>query len=245
MRSGWIYLIAVLLMLLVGGMTAGGYVLLRQQSVVGEMAEETRLLVLRAERLEALVQEQETRDILAQQTAEDRLVPAEKPRKGAPAAVPPATAGPDAAGEPTASVGAEPQVWDRLVIQNVEQRLEGGDLVVSFDLMNQRGDREPAMGYITVVARGQRQGKPWIEAWPPMRLTPLGRPQNYRRGTPFSVQRYRRVRARVAAVNDKQFEALEFVVSSRQGQLRIVQAQPVSLAKGPKRTTSQESAGRE
>jgi hypothetical protein len=116
-------------------------------------------------------------------------------------------------------------------LRNIEQKLEGGDLVVNFDMVNERESKEPVSGYITLVARGLRNGKPWIEAWPPMRLTNQGRPQNFRRGTPFSVQRYRHVRARVAAISDKQFSQLEFVVYSRQGDLVMVHHQPVNLGR--------------
>jgi len=239
MSSGWIYLLVVLLLVVVGGVVGGSYILYRQQLQVAEIIDDTRLLILRAERLESLVQEQETRDILSQQAAEDRAsaMPG-KPKGKALASVPQAS--PDDLGKDgetfeqavRATQAEEPQSSDRMSIKNIDMRAEGGDLVVSFDLINEREPREPLMGYMALVARGQRQGRPWFEAWPPMRLTSLGRPQNFHRATPFSVQRFRRVRARVASLEDKKFDTLEFVVYSRQGNLMMVKTQPVTLSKG-------------
>lgn len=241
MSSGWLYLLVLVLLIMVGGLGGSSYLLYRQQLQMAEIADDTRLLMLRAERLESLVQEQETRDILSQQASEDRAAAPPAKGKGKAAASPANQE--DAAKEAEAgeapAQGApsdEPQTSDRLSIKNVEQRLEGGELVVSFDLINEREPRDPAMGYIALVVRGQRQGKAWFEAWPPMRLNSQGRPQNYHRGTPFSVQRYRRVLARVASLDDKKFESLEFVVYSRQGNLVMVQALPVNPSKGASRS---------
>jgi hypothetical protein len=230
---------------MVGGLGGSSYLLYRQQLQLAEIVDDTRLLMLRAERLESLVQEQETRDILSQQAAEDRAATT-LPSKGKGKAAPPPPpannqedSGKDAESGEVAGQTAladEPQSSDRLSIKNIEQRLEGGELVVSFDLVNEREPREPAMGYIALVVRGQRQGKAWFEAWPPMRLNTQGRPQNFHRGTPFSVQRYRRVLARVASLDDKKFESLEFVVYSRQGSLVMVKALPVNPSKGAARS---------
>jgi hypothetical protein len=74
-----------------------------------------------------------------------------------------------------------------------------------------------------------------------MRLSALGRPQNYRRGTPFSVQRYRKVKARVAAMADKKFERLEFVIYNRQGDLVMVQTDPVA----PGQSSRDQASGRD
>lgn len=234
MRGGWIYLLVILLMLLTAGMAGGGYLLWQQQRLVTDMAEETRMLSLRAERLEALAQEQETREILAQQAAEERPAGPDKGRAKAPPPASPAAA--DAGSTGGESIRAaetaapeEPSKSDYITISNIEQKIEGGDLVVSFDLVNEREGKDPVSGYISLVAHGQRNGKPWIEAWPPQRLTPQGRPQNFRRGTPFSVQRYRHVRARVAAVNDKEFQNLEFVIHSRQGELALVHTETLNM----------------
>jgi hypothetical protein len=240
MSGGWLYLLVLVLLFMVGGLGGSSYLLHRQQLQLAEIADDTRLLMLRAERLESLVQEQETRDILTQQAAEERAAPVLA--KGKVKAAPPPTLedsgrdgdSGDAPGQ--ASSADEPQSSDRLTIKNIEQRLEGGELVVSFDLINEREPRDPAMGYIALVVRGQRQGKAWFEAWPPMRLNSNGRPQNYHRGTPFSVQRYRRVLARVASLEDKKFDSLEFVVYSRQGSLVMVKALPVNPSKGAARS---------
>lgn len=235
MRGGFFYLLAVLMLVLTVGLGLCGWVVYQQQELVMVMVDEVRMLSLRAERMEALLQEQETREILAQQAAEEKPSPPEKGRgrnTPAPASQPPAetaSIAPENAGEAKEQgEQPEPTSTDYIALRNIEQKLEGGDLVVNFDMVNEREGKEPVSGYITLVARGQRNGKPWIEAWPPMRLNSQGRPQNFRRGTPFSVQRYRHVRARVAAINDKQFDQLEFVVYSRRGELVMVHHQAVN-----------------
>lgn len=237
MRGGWLYLLVILLLVLTAAVSGGGYLVWQQQKLVTEMVEETRMLSLRAERLEALSQEQETREILAQQAAEERAAGQGGHGRGKAAAqTPPPPPAAESAGTGAESIRAaettaaeEPTKSDYITISNIEQKVEGGDLVVSFDLVNERDSKEPVSGYISLVAHGQRNGRPWLEAWPPQRLTPQGRPQNFRRGTPFSVQRYRHVRARVAAVTDKEFQNLEFVIHSRQGELALVHTEPVDL----------------
>lgn len=248
MRGGWIYLLVILMLVLTAAVAGGGYLLWQQQKLVTDMAEETRMLSLRAERLEGLSQEQETREILAQQAAEERQEKGRgksAPEKAAPAPSPaaaeaqaPAAAGSGAGESIRAAENAaseEPSKSDYITINNIEQKVEGGDLVVSFDLVNERDGKEPVSGYITLVAHGARNGKPWIEAWPPQRLNAQGRPQNFRRGTPFSVQRYRHFRARVAAVNDKDFQNLEFVIHSRQGELALVHTRALEPTAGEAR----------
>jgi len=239
MRGGFFYLLAVLLVVLAFGLGLCGWVVYQQQDLVMVMVDEVRMLSLRAERLEALIQEQETREILAQQAAEEKPSPPEKGRgrhlaaTASQGAAEAASVSPENAAEAAKEQGdqPEPTATDYIALRNIEQKLEGGDLVVNFDMVNEREGKEPVAGYITLVARGLRNGKPWLEAWPPMRLNNQGRPQNFRRGTPFSVQRYRHVRARVAAINDKQFDQLEFVVYSRQGELVMVHHQPVNLGR--------------
>ena len=54
-----------------------------------------------------------------------------------------------------------------------------------------------------------------------MRLSPLGRPINYRRGTPFSVQYHRPLKA-MFPLGDKKLDQLEFLVYSREGNLILV-----------------------
>ena len=238
LRGGFFYLLAVLLLVLTAGLGLCGGVVYQQQDLVMAMVDEVRMLSLRAERMEALLQEQETREILAQQAAEEKPSPPEKGRgrgTAQPAAQPAAetaSISPESLAEAKEhGEQPEPTSTDYIALRNIEQKLEGGDLVVNFDMVNEREGKDPVSGYITLVARGQRNGKPWLEAWPPMRLTNQGRPQSFRRGTPFSVQRYRHVRARVAAINDKYFDQLEFVVYSRQGELVMVHHQPVNLGR--------------
>ncbi len=231
-RSWWLYFLFLVMLTMVAGLGAGAYLLYGQQQVLVSLSEDTRLLMLRAERLESLVQEQETRALLAHQAEEERreaeAAAKAKTTPKAAAAAEAAKAEEAAAAKPT--LPPEPKVAEHVKISNVKVKGRGGDLSVVFDVANQHDPSDPAMGYVTVVARAQRAGKPWIEAWPPMRLSPLGRPLNYRRGTPFSVQRYRRLRASFAK-GDKNFERLEFLVYSRDGQLVMVHDEELA-AKG-------------
>jgi hypothetical protein len=225
-KSWWIYFLFLVLILMLAGLGAGSYLLYRQQSALQVISEDTRLLMLRAERLEALVQEQETRALLAQQAEEERQAAHQPARQKPPAgaeeeAEAPADNPAPEEEEERSSLPPEPSESDRVGIANVKLSSGGRELVVVFDVTNQLEPDDPAMGYVTVVARAQRGAKPWIEAWPPQRLTPLGRPLNYRRGTPFSVQRFRRLKAKFAK-GDKEFQKLEFLVYSREGDLLLV-----------------------
>ncbi len=115
----------------------------------------------------------------------------------------------------------EPAVSDAVSIRIVRQTITNSRISVVFDVVNKNQSAKPVTGYVTTIARGQRAGKPWIEASPAMRLSPLGRPLNYRRGEAFSVQRYRRFRANFQ-VADKKFKRLEFLLYSRSGDLMLV-----------------------
>jgi hypothetical protein len=236
-RSWWLYFLFLVLLVMVAGLGAGAYLLYGQQQVLVNLSEDTRLLMLRAERLESLVQEQETRDLLAQQAEQERReaeaaakAKAKPPLKTAEEVKPKE---PEKAKPP---LPPDPKVSEHVKISNVKVKKRGGDLSVVFDVANQHDPGDPAMGYVTVVARAQRADKPWIEAWPPMRLSPLGRPLNYRRGTPFSVQRYRRLRASFAK-GDKKFERLEFLVYSRDGQLVLVVDEDLAAKQKPAETS--------
>lgn len=219
-RSWWLYFLLLALLVMMAGLGAGAYLLFKQQQSMAEISEDTRLLMLRAERLESLAQEQETRALLAQQ-AEDERRAAEAAARGRVAPKEAAAEKAKAEEAARAVLPPEPKTSEHIKIANVDFKVRGGEVSVIFDVTNQRDPSDPAMGYVTVVARAKRAGKPWIEAWPPMRLSPLGRPLNYRRGTPFSVQRYRRLKASFAK-GDKKFERVEFLVYSRDGQLVMV-----------------------
>ncbi|MEW5914148.1 MAG: hypothetical protein AB1814_16450 [Thermodesulfobacteriota bacterium] len=121
----------------------------------------------------------------------------------------------------------EPDSVSWVEIRNVQQSRSGNSLVVRFEVANKQEPGDQAEGYIFIILRGQRRGVPWLEAWPPTRLTPLGRPENYKRGAPFSVRRYRALKARFA-IADKHLEQLEFIIYDRQGELVLVQRMPVS-----------------
>ncbi len=242
-RSWWVHLLLFVMLIMVAGLGAGAYLLYVQQKALIDMSEDTRLLMLRAERLESLVQEQETRALLAQQADDER----KEAEAAARAKVAPKEAAAAAEKAKAAAAKAEktvlppePKTSEHMVIANVDVKSRGGEVSVVFDVTNQHDPADPAMGYVTVVARAHRAGKPWIEAWPPMRLSPLGRPLNYRRGTPFSVQRYRRLKASFAA-GDKKFERIEFLIYSREGRLILVH--DVSLPPKEGNTSSLETPG--
>ncbi len=223
-KGWWITMLLVLALLTGATLGIGAFILYRQYWVVTEIAEDTRLLMFRTERLEALVQEQETRELLvSQQNQPARHTPPPLPQTQ----TAPSQPTPMSEGGETVPAAAEPNKSSLLSITNVSQIVESGNMSISFDIVNEQG-AEPAVGYIAVIAHGTRQGKPWIEAWPPMRLNEQGRPEQYRRGTPFSVQRFRTVRARMAMA-DKTFERLEFVFYSRQGDVVLVSSFPVNL----------------
>jgi hypothetical protein len=217
-KKWWISFVLIVVFLTAAVLAAGSYMFYRQYLVVEEMLEDNKLLTLRTERMEALMLEQETREILVsqQQQSDSRIA--------APQTEPTMIPIPSAEQVPETD---EPSSSSILSIRNMEQRAEQGDMRISFDIVKEQDGNEPAMGYIVVVARGQRAGNPWIEAWPPMRLNPFGRPEQYRRGTPFSVQRFRPIHARIAFA-DKTFERIEILLYSRQGELILVNSYPVS-----------------
>ena len=63
-------------------------------------------------------------------------------------------------------------------IQKISTKQSGRELLVFFNVVNAKEDsRAPIEGYVAVILRGERKGAPWLEAWPPTHLTPLGRPE--------------------------------------------------------------------
>jgi hypothetical protein len=227
-RNWWLIFFVAVMLLMGAALATGAYMFYRQYCVVAEIAEDTRLLMFRAERLEALVQEQETRELLLSQQSQDSR---NRTASSATASIPVAVqADPitDRGSALTQMPADGPSRSSIVSIKNVEQSVEAGNMLISFDIVNEQSDLNPVVGYITVVAYGTRQDKPWIEAWPPMRLnSETGRPEQYKRGTPFSVQRFRTVRARMA-IADKTFERLEFVLYSRQGDIMLVSSYPLT-----------------
>lgn len=244
-RTWWIYLLLLVLLLMVLGLVVGTVVFTSQHKALKALTQDTHLLILRTERLEAMVHEQQTRAALTgkpnnHQAAAAKRQPAKPvkpPEKAKPAPKPaePKPAPPAAQSEvkpgPEAPAAAalagtshtldEPTVSDDIEIKGIEVRKGRKKLRINFKVTNKNPPNDKAVGFTTVIARGQRLGKPWIESWPRMRLTPLGRPVNHRRGMPFSVQ-YRRPMKASFDINDKQFKRLEFVVYSRDGKLMLV-----------------------
>ncbi len=239
-RTWWIYFLFLVMLVMLAGLGAGSYLLYRQQQAIMEFTEELNLLTLRVERLESLAQDQENRALLAQQEIErkaEMLAQAKlKAAQAKPGAANKAKAAKTRPEKAAAGVGApppvppqppaqllppEPHSSDMVGVRNIRIQKKGGNLVVRFQVSKKAEGAEPLAGYLTLVVRGQRAGKPWVEAWPPMRLTPLGRPLNFRRGTPFSVQRFREIKAKFV-LGDKKFSRLEFLVFSKDGELMLV-----------------------
>lgn len=246
--SWWIYFLFAVLLVMLAGLCTGSYLLYRQHQALTELTEDSRLMVLRTERLEALVQEQETMAVLSQQAVEEKaaaLVEArlkaagkksngDRGKKTTPAKV---EAAPAVKTPPEQMLPSEPKSSDRVDLRNIKLRRRGSEMDISFDIANKGEPAKPMTGYVVVVARAQRNGKPWIEAWPPMRLSPMGRPRNFRRGTPFSVQRYRRLKAKLA-LGDKKFQRLEFLVYSQKGELILVVVQALDRKGKPVKSSS-------
>jgi hypothetical protein len=287
-KSWWIYFLFFVLIIMLLGLGAAGYLLYMQQQTITGMAEDTHAMKMRVERLEAFAQKEETMQALANRDyakpapgkKKNKPNPAPKINKKEPkpqpkpaaravkplrpkpeaskpeplltgtetaitplsdrpetAAVPPAPAQP--AGTPansaqnpapTDQIQAGPTTSDRVAIRKLRYWRNKNRFYVRFRMANARKANDPAIGYTTVVLRGQRAKKVWVEAWPPMRLTPLGRPVNHRKGTPFSVQYYRKVTARFS-VDDKKFKHLEILVYSRKGKLLLIHNQDIKLKK--------------
>ena len=165
--------------------------------------------------------------------AKEEAAPAQPEPKPAEAAQAAAQEEPTAKAEPRKEkelLPAEPTQSDQVDVRIVRSAVNRGTLTLVYDVVNQQDDGT-AEGYVTVVVRGSREDKPWIEANPPMRLSPLGRPLNYRRGTAYSVQRYRRLKASFT-VADKTFERLEMLLYSRSGDLLLVKTIDLTEKKG-------------
>ena len=272
-RVWWIYFLFMILAALFMGLGATTYLLYRQHKAIRILAEDSQLMLLRTERLESLVQDQEIKQILAQQKAEQELAPTaseksakasakpEEPEKKAaqakakdkseekakeepdPAAksaksseiqlpASPATEKPEtkpALAEKAQSPAPlnEPTSSDVVGIKDISIDKKDGKLYLRYKVANAKAPEGKAVGYTTVIARGERAGKPWIEASPPMRLSPLGRPLNYKRGVPFSVQYHRPIKA-TFVLNDKKLDRLEFLVHSRDGQVLLLKTKDLN-----------------
>jgi Tfp pilus assembly protein PilE len=216
-KKWWISFVLIVVLLIAAVLAVGSYMFYRQYVLVKKILDDNSLLALRTERLEGLMLEQETREILLRQQAQNSgrssaqqvdLLPSPS--------------------EETHAATDEPTTSSVLDVRNMEQWVEQGDLRISFDIINE-DDSEPVTGYIAVVAHGSREGNPsWVEAWPPMRLNSSGRPEQYRRGTPFSLQYFRTIHARLP-IADKTFSQLDLLLYSRQGELILVKSYPVIM----------------
>ena len=233
--GSWIIaLFVMLLLVMMLALVGGGYLFLQQSKVLAEFGEGINLLMLRVERLEFLMQEQETRELIAQEEAQ-----AKENAKTAPSEEPPTMASLETGEkapkpEPTPAVAQEdsPRSSDAVSINRIDQSYEGNELLVYYDVTNQMGDGNRAEGYVSLILHSIKDGKPRLAASPPMRLNAQGRPVSYRRGMPFAVHRFRRIAARFN-VEGRTPERLEFVVYSRRGQVLLVYDQSVLAKPAP------------
>ena len=116
---------------------------------------------------------------------------------------------------------AEPRKSEIISLRNIKRKKARNSMNIRFEVANSQGSDNPLVGYASVIARGHKSGKIWVESFPRMELTLLGRPVNYRRGIPFSIKRYRRIDAKFPT-KGKKFDRLEIVVYSKEGKLLLV-----------------------
>lgn len=248
MRLGpWlIYLALLLLALTVSALAVGGYFLYRQNQALDNIVKDNRRLRLAAQNLETIVRGLQDRAFLSGMPPDAPPPPHPEPPPPRPLATPQ----PEKAASPSASEGVEeektkengastpheaeavepwPTSADWMEVRKVSLKKSGRDLLVYFDIANKLAGKQAAEGYATVLLRSDRRGDPWVEAWPPARLTPLGRPENPKKGARFSVQKEKRFRARFVLV-DKKVEAVEFLIFNEQGELALLMREtPESL----------------
>ncbi|MCF8040587.1 MAG: hypothetical protein K9L19_01195 [Desulfarculaceae bacterium] len=256
MRLGpWLlYFFMFLMVLTLAALAGGGYLLYQQNQALSEIVKDNKRLRLSAQNLETIVRGLQDRAFLANMPAEGPPPPPpprqKKPTQPPKAATPPAEP-PQAAQEQPAETDAKakengdastpqeaqavepwPTSADWVDVRKVKLKKSGRDLLVYFDINNKLDYKHPAKGYATVLLRSERKGAPWVEAWPPTRLTPLGRPENPKRAAHFAVQRYKRFRARFVLV-DKDVEAVEFLIFNEQGELALLMRETMD-SKQPK-----------
>ncbi|MBU1156159.1 MAG: hypothetical protein KJ921_09920 [Proteobacteria bacterium] len=246
MRLGpWLLYVVILLMVLtLAALGGGGYLLYQQNQALSEIVKDNKRLRLSAQNLETIVRSLQDRAFLANMTGDGSPPPPPPPPRQKPVPPPPApapvvktpqapsgqTADNDAkakengeASTPKEAQAVEP--WptsaDWVEVRKVKLTKSGRDLLVYFDIANKREYKHLAQGYATVLLRSERKGAPWVEAWPPTRLTPLGRPEDPKKGAHFAVQRFKRFRARFVLV-DKDVEAVEFLIFNEQGELALL-----------------------
>lgn len=257
MRLGpWLfYFVLLLICLTVAGLAGGGYLLYQQNQDLQELVKDNKRMRLVSQNLEGMLRDLQDRlDLAARPQPEPGpgvKPPPPPPPAPAPAAAPPPPPPPAPAEAPKPAPPAKPEPnvpeksgvsssaqaqalepWptssDWVDIQKISTKKSGRELLVYFNVTNpQENSRKPIEGYVAVILRGERKGASWLEAWPPTHLTPLGRPENYKRTANFEVKRYRRLRARFALV-DKKVETLEFLVYDKEGELVLLKRHPMN-----------------
>ena len=243
----WVYFLVGLIVFLLAGIGVCLFLLYEQAAVSEELRDDNQTLIMRIERLEGLAHNEEARKMLSMGDAEQDSA---LPQKNGLSSKDPAAEEIQAAGladstsmaaaggenktqeinlaskEPEAGqiLQAEPTESKWVALRNITTSTKRTKLTIQYEVLNLREPNDPAMGYTTVVMRGKQAGKAWVESYPRMKLTILGRPVNYRRGVPFSLKRYRRVEAKFQ-LEGKDFNRLEILVHSKEGKLVLVHFQ--------------------
>lgn len=230
-RPWWLYFFIIVFLLMLAGLGAGGYFFFLQNKEVRALAIDTSQLQKANEALTTQVHDLKTMAQLAAHSDQASETPTSTATTTTTSTTTTSTTTTTERPkeEQRTSGAGEPITSDKVGVRIVRKTVTSSRISLVYDVINKNERGGPVTGYVTVVARGNRASKPWIEAAPPMRLSPLGRPLNFRRGEAFSVQRFRRFRASFQ-VADKKLVRLEFLLYSREGDLILVDMVPV---KGP------------
>lgn len=227
LRPWLIRFLVILFFLMAAALAGGGYLLYQQHKNIislsraaAELRKQNGLLATQVHELKTMADLARQSAAAEQSASTTTITTTTTTTTEAPKTSTTATTQKSSEASRTTAAG-EPAVSDEVAVRIVRQTITKARIDVVFDVVNKDQDEKPVAGYVTTIARGQRAGKPWIEASPAMRLSPLGRPLNFRRGEAFSVQRYRRFRAKFQ-VADKKIKRLEFLLYSRTGDLILV-----------------------
>ena len=245
-KAWWIYFFAGLMIVFLGGLIGCGILLYQQYEKSAQLAKENHNLLVRLEKLEKPAKTANIRNAPIKQNKNPKAptpAPNSKPdhsktqKDGAKAPAKTSQSKSVAAAaqsgqDGSASIGgltpedephdgilqAEPKKSSQIEIRKLTKKSSKGRLRIKCEVANLHKANDPAVGYATVIMRGKRAGKTWIESYPRMKLSLLGRPVNFRRGIPFSIKRYRTIEAKFQ-VKGKKFDRIEIVVYSKDGNL--------------------------
>ncbi|MCB2192385.1 MAG: hypothetical protein KQI62_12515 [Deltaproteobacteria bacterium] len=243
MRLGpWLFYFFIILMIVIlAALAGGGYLLYQQNLALSEIIKDNRRMRLSAQNLETIVRSLQDRAFLTNMPV-DGPAPPPPPPKQKPAPPPPEPVpvakqpkpvqeeqtdtmakenGPASTPKEAQAVEPWPTSADWVDVRKISLRKSGRDLLVYFNVANKLDAKHPARGYAFVLLRSKRKGAPWVEAWPPTKLSPLGRPENPKKGARFAVQHRKRFKARFVLV-DKKIDAVDFLVFNEEGELDLL-----------------------